>query len=184
MIPLFEAPINVAKAAFHTPPSTQSSGTGTDREFFRHALSLSQQESELSMPTQIALARDSLRSSSSSTIENSSDSANIESDDSEVVWQKPCITLGSLTPDEVKRRTGFRDLKHMLSYAAIIYGGDLEKMAKTVTKLTFLEEIVLAFEFSYGRSKTRLKEYCSEYNCSVHVAKKAIIYQLEAELEC
>ena len=181
-IPPFEAPVQVGNKSFHTPPSTQSRGTGTDREIFRHALSLSQQESALSTPTQIALAREGLHSNS--TIKDSCDSADKESDSNEAAWRTPQITLDSLTPDEVKRRTGFSDLKHMLSYTAIIYGGDLKELAKTVTKMTFLEEIVLAYEFSYGRSKIRLEEYISEYGCSERVVKKAIIYRLQKELEC
>jgi hypothetical protein len=60
--------------------------------------------------------------------------------------------LQSLTPAEVHHRSGFRDLKHLLSYTVIVYGGNLNEMVKTQSYLTFLEEIVLTYEFTYGQT--------------------------------
>jgi hypothetical protein len=58
--------------------------------------------------------------------------------------------LETLMSGDVKRRTGFQDLKHLLCYAAVVYGGNLDELAKTVTKMAWVEELVLYFEFSWG----------------------------------
>ena len=99
-------------------------------------------------------------------------------------WKAPVITPKELAPAEVKRRTGFLDLKHVLLHCAVTHGGDLSAMQKTVTKLTWLEEIMLAFEFSHGRSKMRLEECFREHKCSMPTLKKAIVYRLRLELAC
>ena len=176
----FEAPVQIGNKSFHTPANTVSNGMGTDREILRHALKLSQEESNLSQPTQIALAREGIRNNENCP--NMSDVS--ECDGDKQAWRQPRILFDSLTPDEVKRRTGFHDLKRLLSYSAVIYGGNLDEMAKTVTKMTFLEELVLAFEFTWGRSNIRMEELEKEYGCSNKVLKKAIIYRLRKELDC
>jgi hypothetical protein len=48
-------------------------------------------------------------------------------------------------PGDNKQCTGFWVLKHLLCYAAVVYGGNLDEVAKTVTKMTWLEEMVLYF---------------------------------------
>jgi hypothetical protein len=98
--------------------------------------------------------------------------------------QQPTITLESLTPFEVHRRTGFRDLKHLLSYTVIVYGGDLDEMARTATDLTFLEEIVLVYEFTYARTHSRWKDWAVLYKADRRTLQKAIGYRLRKELDC
>jgi len=63
--------------------------------------------------------------------------------------RRPVVCLESLLPKEVNRRTGFRDLKQLLSNCAVVYGGDIDKMSKTATYLTWLEEIMLWLEFTW-----------------------------------
>ena len=51
--------------------------------------------------------------------------------------------------DYVKLKTGFDDLLQLLQYSAICYGGDLDWMARRVTKLDWLEELMLYYELTY-----------------------------------
>ena len=75
------------------------------------------------------------------------------------------ITLANLVPKEVKRRTGFHDLKLMLSFVALICGGDLTIMTRTSSYLTWVEEWLFYFEFGWGRSTIRLCDYTTTYRC-------------------
>ena len=74
------------------------------------------------------------------------------------------FVLNDLTPKEIKRRTGFCDLFSLLCYVIIICGGDMNQITSSCTKLTWLEEWVLFFEYTYGHSKNRFCNYESEYN--------------------
>ena len=47
---------------------------------------------------------------------------------------------------EVKRRTGFQSLNHMLAVVIIVCNGDHDEMIYKKTKLTWLEEWFFAFE--------------------------------------
>jgi hypothetical protein len=136
------------------------------------------QENMLSPPTRIAIAREGLPK----TVK--SDKTTEQNDARDKSKWKPRITLASLTPKEVHRRTGFQDLKHLLSYSVVIYGGNLDEMMKTVTYLTFLEELMLEYEFTYGRTMHRWEDWCTAYGASTNTLKKAIEYRLRKELEC
>jgi hypothetical protein len=77
--------------------------------------------------------------------------------------QQSIFLMEMLTPKEIHQRTGFSDLSCMLSFASVICGGDIEIMTTTCSKLTWLEEWILYFEFMYGHSKNRWCDYASEY---------------------
>ena len=72
--------------------------------------------------------------------------------------QPPCITM--LTSDrEVKRRTGYSSMKHMLAAIIIFTNGDAERMRKWSTPLTWLEEWFLYFEWIYHKSFGRMIDF-------------------------
>ena len=56
---------------------------------------------------------------------------------------------------EVKRRTGFSTAKRLMKYVIIICNGNLEKLQKRVSDLTWFEEWFLYFEWTYGHTCTR-----------------------------
>ena len=99
-------------------------------------------------------------------------------------WRRPRITVQDLTPKEVKRRTGFNDLKHLLAYNTVVYGGNLEEMARTVSKMTWLEEVVLFHEVARGRAKGRIQDFEAEYDCSDKPLLNAIRHRLRKVLDC
>jgi hypothetical protein len=68
------------------------------------------------------------------------------------------LKLDDLIPSEVKRRTGFRDLPSILSYAMVVCNGDVELLLQTSSKLTWLEEWLFYFEMKYGRTFSRWLE--------------------------
>ena len=78
---------------------------------------------------------------------------------------KPRLTIDNLVPNEVKRHTGFRDLLLLLSFATVVSNSDTGCLAKTSSKLTWLEEWVFVFEFLCGRTATRWQECEKECRC-------------------
>ena len=84
----------------------------------------------------------------------------------------------------VQVKTGFADLLHLLQYSAIVYGGDLDEMKKKGTKLGWLEELVMYYEFTYGRSKHRITDFAIDYKIHEDTVKKGIMYRLKKELAC
>jgi hypothetical protein len=180
----FEAPVSVAEGSFFASPGTvPSNGTGTDREILRHVINISREEATLSATTRVAIAKEALVVDKEN-VPNESSGDSDGQEENLAAWRKPRITIEMLTADEVKRRTGFRDLKHLLCYAAIIYGGNVDELTKSKTKMTWLEELVLYFEFSWGRTKIRVKDYMKEYDCSDKVLRNAITCRARAELDC
>ncbi len=65
-----------------------------------------------------------------------------------------------------------------------MYGGDLGEMAKTVTKMTWLEELILYHEIAVGRAKGRIQDFAAEYDCSEKPLLRAICYHLRKVLDC
>jgi hypothetical protein len=161
----FYAPVYIERQSFHAPPKTQNCGNGNEREIFCLVQNVSQEYSKLSPSAQAALANEGHKSNEEKVPKNiESDTRDDDDDDDQ--WRKPCVTMGKLTPKEVKRRTGFQDLHQLLSYNAVVYGGDLGEMAKTVTKMTWLEELILYHEIAVGRAKGRIQDFAAEYDCS------------------
>jgi hypothetical protein len=69
-----------------------------------------------------------------------------------------------LTPKEVHERTGFCDLKWLLSYVAIMCDGDFEEMITTTTTMTSIEEWVFFLMHTYGRTPNRWEDYVKDWN--------------------
>jgi hypothetical protein len=148
---------------------------------------VSEHESHLSPTLQIALAREGLHHENREDNPSNTPTSVVDEEGKgkcDAQWRKPSVTLVQLTPKEEKRRTGFRDLKHLLAYSAVVYAGCLDKMAKTVTKMTWLEELFFLYEFSWGRSKIRVQDNAQDYNCSYNTLRKALQYRLRWELDC
>lgn len=93
----------------------------------RHVLRISKEEANLTTQTRVAIAREGI-------VVDKENAVPCESAEKPESWQIPKITLESLTHHEVKRCTGFRDLKHALRYVAVVYAGDVDEMTKTATK--------------------------------------------------
>mmetsp|Transcript_31594 Transcript_31594/g.76326 ORF Transcript_31594/g.76326 Transcript_31594/m.76326 type:complete len:349 (-) Transcript_31594:129-1175(-) len=96
---------------------------------------------------------------------------------------RPCIKTSDLVPSEVKRRTGFQDLPNLLSYAMVVCDGDLERLFATSSKLTWLEEWLFFFEFKYGRTAGRWKDYAHMYKCREKTLRRILKKRLSQELE-
>ena len=48
--------------------------------------------------------------------------------------------MNYLTPNKIKRRTGFSSVSTMLSYVIVVCGGSMDNITSTCSKLTWLEE--------------------------------------------
>jgi hypothetical protein len=87
--------------------------------------------------TQIAIAKEGLVQvhNDENNPPNQSSAGNGKVEDLEP-WQMPCIMLETHMPADIKRRKGFWDSKHLLCDAAVVHGGNLDELVKTVTKMT------------------------------------------------
>ena len=54
---------------------------------------------------------------------------------------------------------GFIDLYYLLPYVTVVCGGDIDMMITTCSKLIWLDEWILYFEYIYGHSKNRWIDY-------------------------
>jgi len=61
----------------------------------------------------------------------------------------------TLTADEVKRHTGFADIFFLLSFVALVCNGNVDAISTTVSSLSWLEEWMLYFEFTWGQTVMR-----------------------------
>lgn len=127
----FEAPVQTSNNAWTSPARFASKGNGTQCELEKFICKVSLQEQELSQHTCFVLAREGIEPAVSMSSENSFTN---ESGDDTQENRIPAVSVQSLTPFEVHRRTGFQDLKCLLSYQAILFGGDIDEMTKTVSK--------------------------------------------------
>ena len=64
--------------------------------------------------------------------------------------EQSTVFLSMLTPNTVKLKTGFHDIVQLLRYSAICYCKKLDKIAQLGTKLDWLEELELYYEFTYA----------------------------------
>ena len=83
------------------------------------------------------------------------------------------ITYDEMDKDdsEIKRRTGFTSLKHLLAYVITICNGDHDTMIEKTTTLTWLEEWIFFFEYLWGRTLTRWWDA----KAAMKTSKKAVI---------
>ena len=68
---------------------------------------------------------------------------------------------------EVKRRTGFKSLDHLLAYILIVCNGDVERVQYKNSSLTWLEEWFFFFEFIWGRTLNRWIDAAAVYKTHI-----------------
>ena len=87
--------------------------------------------------------------------------------------------MQDLVPREVHRRTGFRDLKLLLSFVSVVCAGELVMITRTSSILTWLEEWLLCFEFVWGWTLIRYQDYSREYDCRQSTLQNVIKTKLK-----
>jgi len=179
------SPFQAPKAAgtMNKGATSDSKGLGNDREMLNHFKKVSLLENELSASLTHAMARET---SQELLLEASKEATLVNPQIKDGTVEDATITLDRLLRDKgyVKLKTGFDDLLQLLQYSAICYGGDLDWMARKVTKLDWLEELVMYYEFTYGRSKHRREDFLKDYNVGNIAFYKAIRHRMERELAC
>ena len=94
--------------------------------------------------------------------------------------REPVCTLRDLVPSEVKRLTGFEDIVQMLSFGIIVCEGNVHGMAENkVSKMTWLEEWVFYFQFTYGRVHCRWEDYEKQWKLRIKTLRTILISKLE-----
>ena len=86
--------------------------------------------------------------------------------------------------EEVKRRTGFQSLKHLLAFIIMICNGDHDKMIRKTSKLTWLEEWFFAFEFMWGRTIIRWWDSEKIYKIDRTSTRRIFLTKLEIIKSC
>ena len=85
----------------------------------------------------------------------------------ERVWKEgyPSTKISTVHNEkkDVKRKTGFKDVETLLAYAIVVCNGDLNLLRNRCSILTWFEEWVLYFEWSYGYSNIRLRDLVGEW---------------------
>lgn len=184
-IPTFSAPRRVGDKSFGMTPKTLSRGNAADRATIRHVVEMSTNEFALAQQQVLEMMDVSARKQNLEQInptilaaaglavhidnkyEQSKENVGdrVIAENNQDYRREPTFKLNDLVPKQVKRRTGFRDLKLLLSYVAVICGGDLTKMTRTNSVLTWLEEWFLCFELLWGRTLLRFVDYPTIYCC-------------------
>ena len=75
----------------------------------------------------------------------------------------PKFLPSTMKTKDVKRKTGFKDVETLLAYAIVVCNGDLNLLQNRCSILTWFEEWVLYFEWSYGYSNIRLQDLVGEW---------------------
>jgi len=81
---------------------------------------------------------------------------------------KPPLVLTTEKASEVKRRTGFDNAKHLIAYTMTICNGDVNRIAKRKTPLTWFEEWFLYFEWKWHETNRRQIDLESTWGLSHH----------------
>ena len=190
----FWAPVYIGKNSFDSPPQQLSKGNATDRATLRHVNDLKTNDYALAQQqfvemTDVQERNHDLSQINSrvlavagldvhSTIEDVSvlraKKRNARKKVANAGGKDPVLMLKHLTPKEVKRLTGFEDLKHLLSYVTMICDGDMTTMTRTTSALTWLEEWVLCLEFVWGHCMNRCTDYETVYKCRSKSVRKVI----------
>jgi len=84
---------------------------------------------------------------------------------------------------ETKNRTGFDDIRGLLSFVAIVSSGDIAVMTKSVSYLSWLEEWIFYCEMMYGHSGMRWIDYASSYKISKNVLRRVFKHKLALVIE-
>ena len=192
----FLAPVQTGKNGFHNfSPSSLSKGNGNDRAIARTAKKMIEEcGGRAVLPEVILQERESFDINPTIKyicgIIDAKDDENVPAsmtnnntkkreDNSKIA----VFTLQNLVPKEVKRMTGFHDLFCLLSYVAIICGGDINLITSLSSKMTWLEEWIFYFEFIYGHSKNRWCDYASAYKLHENHCRKVFKCNLNIAID-
>jgi len=189
-VPTFFAPRKLGENCFESPPTSLSRGNAFDRATLRHVTAISSNEHALAHQQlvemldvkhgnqQLSQINPLVRNAAGLNVHTGAgwdrdDNCDVyhKKDDS---WREPIFNIYNLVPKEVKRLTGFDDLKRMLSFMSMLCGGNLTKMTRTNSILTWLEEWVLYFQFVWSRSIVRFEDYEKQYHCRQKSLRKVI----------
>ena len=180
-IPSFRAPRMLGDNSFESPPTSLSRGTAYDQATIRHMTAISNNEhalahqqivemidvehgtQQLSQINPAVLVASGLEVHTSSWYNDRNCDGDTHHDDDS--WRDPVFIVRDLVPKEVKQLTGFDDLKMMLSFASIVCSGDLTKMTRRNSMLTWLEEWVFYYQFVWSRTIVRYADYEKQYCC-------------------
>ena len=197
-IPTFFAPVRIGTGSFVAPPTTFSRGNATDRATLRHVREICENADALAQqqlvemqdvkdgeqhlghinPTILSAVGLDVHCGTGTDNNDVVDSSN-QSENTSNTWRAPTILLKDVVPKEVKRRTGFHDLKMLLSFVAVVCGGDTTIMTSTTSILTWLEEWILCFEFVWGRTTIRYTDYATTYCCREQTLRNVIKLKLK-----
>ena len=73
------------------------------------------------------------------------------------------VVTPQLSDKEVKRRTGFNTQEDLLTYIFVVCNGDVDKITKGETVLTWYEKWFCHFEYKWGRTATRMIDLSAIY---------------------
>jgi hypothetical protein len=71
------------------------------------------------------------------------------------VSKSTLFTINKCKDKFIQQHTGFKSLSCMMCFVLVVCKGDIEKMIKTTTQLTYFEEWLLYFTVVWGRTCTR-----------------------------
>jgi hypothetical protein len=84
-------------------------------------------------------------------------------------------TINLFLPSKhVKRRTGFPDMFALLRFVLIACNGNIDLVRTRISTITWLEEWFLFFEWTWGRSFTRLEDAEEKYSFNEKSARRVI----------
>ena len=87
---------------------------------------------------------------------------------------------------EIKRKTGFLTEKAMLAFISVVCNGDIKKIQKRKSVLTWYEEWMLFFEFTWGRTKLRWADLSASdsYGIDDKMARTIFDSKMNIIIEC
>jgi DDE superfamily endonuclease len=83
-----------------------------------------------------------------------------------------CFNILTITDKEVKEQTGFSSLALMISFAIIIFNGNIEEMTTTTSELTWFEEILIYFNRLWMRRCFRWSDLASNFKTNERTCRR------------
>ena len=86
--------------------------------------------------------------------------------------------------EEVRQRTNFKSLNHLLAYSILLCNGDHDKMIHKTSKLTWLEEWFFFYEYTWGRTIVRWWDAEKEMKIHRNSLQRIFQYKLGVAKAC
>ena len=95
----------------------------------------------------------------------------------------PFVTPKSYSSDYIKIMTGFIDESLMLAFYVIMHNGDFDKLTKSMSKLTWFEEMCMCYEIMWGRSVSRWDDAVIKHGITTvkHMFKRHLVKVLSCK---